>query len=92
MLDDYEEGISSSCARAETGGQWGWEVLPSMGQGRCFLGAAFEPHGSLLAIGGGTGLYVDDTAFETTEVLRPGEEFEISVAGYDRDGRCLVEG
>lgn len=48
----------------------GWNALPSMRQGRCFLGAAFEPHGGLLAIGGGTGPFRHHSPFETVEILR----------------------
>ena len=63
-----------------------------MQRSRCFLGASFEPRGALLAIGGGTGLYVDDEAFETIEVLRPGEETafrflsRMFILSYSSDG------
>lgn len=49
-----------------------WEALPLLSTPRCFPGAAFEPRGALLAIGGGTGLYTNATAFETVEALRQG--------------------
>lgn len=53
--------------------QQGWTALPDLVTQRCFLGAAFEPRGGLLAIGGGTGLYTNATAFETVEVLPQSE-------------------
>lgn len=50
-----------------------WSALPRMLRPRCFLGAVFEPGGGLVAVGGGTGLYTNATAFDTVEVLRPGK-------------------
>lgn len=50
-----------------------WSTLPRMLRPRCFLGAVFEPGGGLVAVGGGTGLYTNATAFDTVEVLRPGK-------------------
>lgn len=71
--------LSRSSEEAGPGGAGGgsgensWLSLPPLSSARCFLGAAFEPRGALLAVGGGTGLYTSATAFATVEVLRPGE-------------------
>ncbi|CAM9216419.1 unnamed protein product [Scytosiphon promiscuus] len=74
-------GINAEAGAAETPApaagpeaQVQWEALPPLRRRRCFLGAAFVPSGALLAVGGGTGPYRNDTAFETVEVWRPGAE------------------
>ncbi|CAM9555870.1 unnamed protein product, partial [Choristocarpus tenellus] len=51
-----------------------WTQLPSLKVARCFLGAAFDPHGALVAIGGGDGMYIDASTFQSTEVLHPGSK------------------
>lgn len=81
----------SAAAAAAGESDWGWEALPPLRRQRCFLGAAFEPSGALLAMGGGTGPYRNDSAFETVEVLRPGK-WEDKGASIDCSGVIIVQG
>eukprot|EP00752_Nemacystus_decipiens_P006670 g5997.t1 len=64
--------LASTSPPAAAVQDWRWETLPPLQRPRCFLGAAFEASGALLAVGGGTGPYRNASAFETVEMLLPG--------------------
>jgi hypothetical protein len=51
------EALSSVERNANVGGGVGWSKFPRMARRRCFLGAACDSSGRLLAAGGGSSLF-----------------------------------